>query len=105
MKIFKNYNVEDNLIESLNTLEKHDPENIRVKNDEKSISNPKDLCKNAESLTNVINVSLDRYEKINTMNKENSERIIIKLHEFVNGLDYRYKDSKYLNHESIRNYK
>jgi len=103
MKVTKNFGVEDSLIDSLNTLEKHDSENIKVKENEKSISNPKDLCKNTDTLTGVISASLDSYENANTMNKEDSEKIIIKLHEFVNGLDYRYKNSKYLDHESIRN--
>jgi len=37
------------------------------------------------------------------MNKEYNEKIIINRHKFVNGLDHRYKYSKYLNHDSIRN--
>ncbi|KAG4081858.1 hypothetical protein H8356DRAFT_1755714 [Neocallimastix lanati (nom. inval.)] len=82
--------VEEKLIESLKILKKYDSKNIIVRNDEKSISNPKELCKNAETLTNVLNISLESFENIDNMSDEES-------------LDYRYKSANYLNHKSIRN--
>jgi hypothetical protein len=102
-KVSKNYGVEEKLIESLKILKKYDSKNIIVRNDEKSISNPKELCKNAETLTNVLNISLESFENIDNMSDEESEKLINNLLEFVKGLDYRYKSANYLNHKSIRN--
>jgi len=102
IEMSRNYGVEDNLISLLNILKKYDSKNIKVKEDEKNISNPKELCKNAATLTEVINIFLDSYENIDNMNKEDSEKMIIKLQNFVKGLEFRYKNARYLTHESIR---
>ena len=102
IEVSKNYGVEDHLISSLNILKKYDSKNIKVKENEKSISNPRELCTNAETFTDIISTFLESYESIGNMNKEDSEKMIIKLQEFVKGLDFRYKNSNYLSHESIR---
>jgi len=79
---------------------------IKVKEDEKDISDPKNLCASANSLFEVLSISLQVYKEQlsseNEMSNSESEISIYGIAEVLNGLNYRYTDSFYLGHDSIR---
>ncbi|KAG4081677.1 hypothetical protein H8356DRAFT_1090900 [Neocallimastix lanati (nom. inval.)] len=96
------FDVEKKLISSLQNLKKYDSENIKVKDEETSISSPGELCDGAETLLNVIETLLNSFENSGAITKEDSEKFITNMNEVINGLNYRYMNSNYKSHESIR---
>ncbi|KAG4082194.1 hypothetical protein H8356DRAFT_970242, partial [Neocallimastix lanati (nom. inval.)] len=106
-QISKSFDVEGKLISALQTLKKYDPKNIKVKEDENDISVPKELCENANSLMDVIKISSQSYKEQlqnseTPITESDSETFILGISEALNGLNYRYTNSYYLGHDSIR---
>ncbi|KAL6611813.1 hypothetical protein U3516DRAFT_902468, partial [Neocallimastix sp. 'constans'] len=83
-------------------VEKKLIKNIKVKDEETSISSPGELCDGAETLLNVIETLLNSFENSGAITKEDSEKFITDMNEVINGLNYRYMNSNYKSHESIR---
>ncbi|KAL6592992.1 hypothetical protein U3516DRAFT_917545, partial [Neocallimastix sp. 'constans'] len=83
-------------------VEKKLIKNIKVKDEETSISSPGELCDGAETLLNVIETLLNSFENSGAITKEDSEKFITNMNEVINGLNYRYMNSNYKSHESIR---
>ena len=103
LKISKIYDVENELTDLLHTLQTYDSENIIIKKDEKSISTPKELCKDAESLFKVLSISADSYaNNINEIKEEDSKKIINRMKNIVRGLNYRYLHGDFIAHETIK---
>jgi len=107
MQISKSFDVEGKLISALQTLKKYDSKNIKVKEDENDISVPKELCENANSLMDVIKISSQSYKEQlqnseTPITESDSETFILGISEALNGLNYRYTNSYYLGHDSIR---
>ncbi|KAL6589173.1 hypothetical protein U3516DRAFT_922121, partial [Neocallimastix sp. 'constans'] len=83
-------------------VEKKLIKNIKVKDEETSISSPGELCDGAETLLNVIETLLNSFENSGAITKEDSKKFITDMNEVINGLNYRYMNSNYKSHESIR---
>ncbi|KAG4082424.1 hypothetical protein H8356DRAFT_1753494 [Neocallimastix lanati (nom. inval.)] len=83
-------------------VEKKLIKNIKVKDEETSISSPGELCDGAETLLNVIETLLNSFENSGAITKEDSEKFITDMNEVINGLNYRYMNSNYKSHESIK---
>jgi len=101
--LYSSIDMEEKILSVLKILKKYDPKTIIVNDNENSIKNPGNLCRNSKTLMSVLEKALQCYtNNIEEIKKSSSDskECIDNLFYGINKIKYIYSLSNYIDHDS-----